>query len=563
MENTNINPNDSDTGTDDDTIIDESEVQSTKGKSSNAEIEVENALLLKIIENAKVKLAENARIIGNNNLVKAKPQKEDKNTIETESEEEYGPNDSSSSSSKNKDRANDSEDEPINFDKSNESESEFEEPEPEESPDPEEFESGPELEPEPEESEPEPEEPKDDDQEYAPRPRSSNSFVKNSRYQCLYSGCLMKFQNLMYYSIHLNDKHQPVDEKYKCNYDNCRCEYKWQGSLFDHIKRHHNVGVEKQHPCDMCGKKFDMPMQLRWHKLDVHECDEYTYKCTNEKCLRLFKSQASLEKHRSYMHNKNQIPCTFDGCDKKYKHEKNLKQHIRDIHTEGKDVYRCPYDECKKSYDYGRDLSRHINQMHHDKIGVHFCKFESCGHKFKYLHNLLDHVRFIHTDKASKLFKCKCCLLSFNKSDDFRGHVASGVCQSRKVMFKCKFQNCVNQYSHIKSVRRHVRTQHDQAEMTTAFVDQFIETISAAPVLPSLAVVNPMTLVPIPISVLPPPPLSENEPKPPLDFVIQENPVIRPIPVRVQTIDVAETRKRYIVPADQNDASKIHKITHF
>ena len=96
-------------------------------------------------------------------------------------------------------------------------------------------------------------------------------------------------------------------------------------------------------------------------------CDKYKdkpWKCTHPGCNKRFKHDSNLRIH-SVIHTPNALVCNY--CQKKFARNSNLKQHLR-VHT-GERPYSC----------------------------------NVCGHSFKQKHSLKDHMR-IHLKMHSFVF---------------------------------------------------------------------------------------------------------------------------------------------------------------
>lgn len=102
--------------------------------------------------------------------------------------------------------------------------------------------------------------------------------------------------------------------------------------------------LPQTYTCDKCNctfhfaKQFRSPMELE-HNMSL----VVKYSCNA--CDRLFSSYQSLRQHRLAVHHKGRhFPCLL--CDKKFKRQNDVNDHMRRVHEQKWNPQRCPY--CDK-----------------------------------------------------------------------------------------------------------------------------------------------------------------------------------------------------------------------
>lgn len=177
------------------------------------------------------------------------------------------------------------------------------------------------------------------------------------------------------------------DAKYGQLCDVCGEKFKHQGTLDQHFKTQH-MTWEKVLQCPKCPKKFAFKQKLSFHVKTVHTTMR-AYLC--EDCGADFKNPASLRHHRirkhqpvgnkrecsvcqklvpfyslsKHMHTHKDYTISCPHCDKKFKNQSTLKQHLR-IHEDQRQ-YRC--DTCGVGFNRRDGLRLHLKV----KTAMIFC----------------------------------------------------------------------------------------------------------------------------------------------------------------------------------------------
>jgi len=143
-------------------------------------------------------------------------------------------------------------------------------------------------------------------------------------------------------------------------------------------------------------------------------------------CTNTFISEAALELHKLYTHEKDKefvYNCVF--CDKPFTNYSSFKNHENN-HNKTKD-FAC--DICGKAFFHDIHLRRHI--LKHTGEQPHSC--DICGLKFSHLNSLKRHG-LIH----QKDYKCKICGKQFNDKSILKIHL---VMHEKELPFQCSICN--------------------------------------------------------------------------------------------------------------------------
>ena len=227
--------------------------------------------------------------------------------------------------------------------------------------------------------------------------------------------------------------------------------------LIQHKKMVHGENWELKigkKECKICEKSFHNKQGLQNHVKYVHLNHKYKYK--DKKCNICGISQKNLNQHIRNVHE-NKKKC--DICEKSFS-RKDLKKHISAIHEGCKD-YKC--DTCDKQFSSARDLTSHIHKIHeqskdykgntrHKRAKLkHECSI--CGKSFGQLNSLKTHISIVHEGRKNN--KCKYCRKCFSDAKDLMSHIQTIH------DLKCKF--CGKSFSQTEYLKTHINAVHEGA----------------------------------------------------------------------------------------------------
>uniref|UniRef100_A0A8C0FDG4 Uncharacterized protein n=1 Tax=Bubo bubo TaxID=30461 RepID=A0A8C0FDG4_BUBBB len=106
----------------------------------------------------------------------------------------------------------------------------------------------------------------------------------------------------------------------------------------------HTAKVLPQIACEKCNESFRVIKQYQSHLELKHDVNlAVKYSCNT--CEQLFSTHQNLRQHRLAVHSDEWgFACVF--CDKRFKRQKDINDHIRRVHEKKQDPQSCPY--CDK-----------------------------------------------------------------------------------------------------------------------------------------------------------------------------------------------------------------------
>ncbi|XP_069873426.1 zinc finger X-chromosomal protein-like [Dipodomys merriami] len=175
----------------------------------------------------------------------------------------------------------------------------------------------------------------------------------------------------------------PGSKRHQCWY--CDHRSSSSGDLKRHIISVHTK--EYPHKCDMCGKGFHRPSELKKHAAvhtdeKMHQCRHCDFKISDpfllsshilsvhakdppfrcKRCRKGFQQQDELEKHMNTHSGRKVFQC--EHCEYSTTDASGFKRHVISIHT--KDYpHRCEY--CKKGFRRPSEKNQHIQRHHTDE----------------------------------------------------------------------------------------------------------------------------------------------------------------------------------------------------
>lgn len=174
--------------------------------------------------------------------------------------------------------------------------------------------------------------------------------------------------------------------------------------------------VKTSTPCGQCGQIFQGPYGLNKHIALYHTFGDFT--C--EHCGEKFDLKGKLKSHIFKLHSANGSKV----CHICAKTVKNLKSHVRDVHTreddQMKEDFTCP--QCDKIFKNKKYLTSHISTAHSDESKAMVCPYCSKECKNKAYYN--KHVQRVHgTEENVKCEECEECGKVFPNKAYLRTHI--------------------------------------------------------------------------------------------------------------------------------------------
>jgi KRAB domain-containing zinc finger protein len=215
--------------------------------------------------------------------------------------------------------------------------------------------------------------------------------------------------------------HMAVHQKYReknslCVY--CNKNFATEKSLKSHVDKIHL----KQNLiyCERCGQAFVNSITYQTHVRHRHS-GERPYKC--DKCQYSGFSYGAIKDHIITFHYKKRYTCQY--CLKVFRTEKTYSDHLLRYHKSLK--YKCTYPDCQRVFSKSWDVRRHV-EHYHLLVRNHQCN--TCGEGF--------------WKKAS--LEC---------------HIVSS---HLKLKFSCEVLHCGAQYGSKKSLRLHIKRNHQDLD---------------------------------------------------------------------------------------------------
>ncbi|KAK3599510.1 hypothetical protein CHS0354_006639 [Potamilus streckersoni] len=202
---------------------------------------------------------------------------------------------------------------------------------------------------------------------------------KESRFRCIEENCDAEFLSKHSLKRHINRIH--TRESFKCKMKSCGEVFKKHHQLAEHIAKH---TLQNPYRCEAedCDKSFPTPSKLKRH-MKMHE----GYQCDQDGCTAKFNKWTLLCKHKTVDHVQDHL-CNV--CGKRFSQKQWLRQHHK-IHSVTRDQIVCPRENCGRAYLDQRNLTAHI-RSYHDGQKVP-CTMEGCEKKFATKQKLLQHQK--------------------------------------------------------------------------------------------------------------------------------------------------------------------------
>lgn len=277
------------------------------------------------------------------------------------------------------------------------------------------------------------------------------------RFRCRgYDGCDKTFRKHQTLQRHIRTDHLG-QRAFVCANAGCEAGFDSAGALKRHVDREHG---EPKYWCDECGKDSDDPEdqgeRVGFTTLTLLEAHMRREHINCLFCDVRCRGQADLERHVETYHSgstvedRKVVPCTWDGCDKKFTKKSNLNAHIRSAH-EGVRFICGEVDLTNIDDLSGWDGS------------------DACGNGFISKMKLEEHVRFVHL----KMERPKAAKTVANDDDaaDLVNFLA-GVDSKRTI--RCTYLGCDALFSRHHDLQIHLGKHQEGAISAAGGVDLLV-----------------------------------------------------------------------------------------
>lgn len=234
-------------------------------------------------------------------------------------------------------------------------------------------------------------------------------------YPCTESGCDKAYTNPSHLKRHVRTAHtaQPIVEYFQCTYPGCTDKLKTLPNLKRHIKRRHESNKE-MYSCQQCEAKFTRNWKLKEHmfehtgvlpftcpicnkgfktckQLRKHERQHKLYRCKVTDCNQIFRFWTHYRKHMIIKHRPDY---TCECCERTFYSNDRLKYHIKTVHCKDEEKpskWMCYRDGCNRIFKHKRNLAQHVRHRHEGNYFV--CPVEDCGKHLLWKSSYDKHMR--------------------------------------------------------------------------------------------------------------------------------------------------------------------------
>ena len=193
---------------------------------------------------------------------------------------------------------------------------------------------------------------------------------------------------------------EPTQEKILCTI--CGRQLS-RNSIRNHVKLH-NENREK-YDCPLCDKIYARKDNLQMHMMAVHEGKKF--QCTYEFCKREFSNKKILKEH--IREHKGDFPYKCEICNRGFFQSSFYNAHMNSHY--GIKAFKCGL--CGNQYAHSSDLSRHVQTCGQEEMQL---QCPQCDKVFKSERRVKEHVRYVHDKRFKKYLCSLCGKVCGSKS---------------------------------------------------------------------------------------------------------------------------------------------------
>ena len=220
--------------------------------------------------------------------------------------------------------------------------------------------------------------------------------------------CEQIFTSRSKLKLHLTNEHKlACDIHHVCICPQCQRCFKTSSDVNDHLRNEH--GLQNQHSCPKCDKRFPLKPMLTLHQIEMHDFDprKDTDVVPNAKvigaekvntnsfecdiCHKMFLNYRTLYGHKKQFHDAHNYKC--DQCDFTTYENHKLIKHIEIKHMK---PFKYPCAKCSYITNCRSSYNMHIKRSHENK-GKYDHPCAECDMTFRTKGKLADHLLAIHS----------------------------------------------------------------------------------------------------------------------------------------------------------------------
>ncbi|XP_061187649.1 uncharacterized protein LOC133195740 [Saccostrea echinata] len=228
---------------------------------------------------------------------------------------------------------------------------------------------------------------------------------------------------------HMEECTGPVP--FKCKF--CEKEFKYESSLKSHIIRH-DPDAPKRFNCPQCTYKSNYKANLKKHLKNIHNTErvKQEFPCTFENCEKKFHTEDNLKRHLKFHSDVRNYQCP--QCPKRFKTSAALRGHVI-VHDPAR-PFKCNINDCTKDFRSKKLLKNHMEEYHNLTDKKFPCDFEGCKFTFFKRSHLQRH-KISHT--GERKFGCSVCGKAFRHADNLKVHMRQHTNEKPVACDLCSF----------------------------------------------------------------------------------------------------------------------------